>query len=138
MGGTGWHYHTDWSEDLDHALQTLRAKVFASGDYYKFWQEYGDASLEAGSIDEALELAETEGTHSILDIMHVGAGFGGAQLLGEDQLQARCGTATPTREQVSAAMYEMLDELPRWHAYIVPTYEGGVPTGLLFVGVSGD
>jgi len=138
MGASGWTYHTTWNEDPEQALQALRAEVFASGNYDKFWQTYGFSDQQPTTIDEALELAETEGTHSILDITTVGAGFGGAQPMPEELLVELLGTATPTREQAMAMASTLMRDLLRWQAWIVPTYEGDQPTGLLFVGVSGD
>jgi hypothetical protein len=138
MGASGWSYHTPYDADADKALQALRDKVFASGDYYKFWQEYGDSDEEPQSIDDALELADTEGTHSILDITHVGPGFGGARVVSDDELLEALGTATPSKDQAQTMVATSMERLDRWQAVIIPTYDGGKPTGLWFVGVSGD
>lgn len=138
MGASGWSYHTPWSDDLHEALQRLRAEVFAEGAYNKWWQQFGDPNLEASTIDEALELADTEGTHSILDISSIGAGFGCATPLTDELLLEAFDTTTPTRAQAEARAPELMRHLPRWQAYVLPTFEGDQPTGLLFVGVSGD
>ena len=105
MGASGWHYFTPYQEDVGQALEKLRTRVFASGDYYAAWRdgaEITDEELagrppglrdalaqlrdevrernagvpEPTTILEALERAAEDGTHSILDICGLSDGAG--------------------------------------------------------------
>ena len=61
MAGTAYEYVIDYEEDIQAALDKLRAEVFASG-------QYAGAELNPSTPAEALEVGPC-GTSSILDIM---------------------------------------------------------------------
>jgi len=95
---------------------------------------------EPQSIDELLELAEEEGTHSILDITHVAKRKeSGAAFPAPDKLLLEFfGTTQPTRAQVEEYAIDLCDEVDRWEAYYLVVYKDGQPHEYAFVGSSGD
>lgn len=95
---------------------------------------------KAKSIDEALELADTEGTHSILDIAAVGdePDFGVAAPLDEATIVELFGTSKPTRAQVEELWGDISEDLERWQAVYFAVYKDGRPSEYAFIGCSGD
>src|SRR5690348_11958133 len=99
MGASGWSYFTPWQADAGKALEALRAEVFAKGEFgeTRRWEEAvrqmeaagqdvkplrdlveqrraieaarGGGARKPRTIEEAIEQAAEEGTHSVLDIM---------------------------------------------------------------------
>jgi len=171
MGASGWHYFTDYQADPGAALQKLRREVFEKGEYgeTRNWEEMVKGMEAAGmdvkqlkvilqqrqqmdaaralakprTIEEALDQAAEEGTHSILDIM---AGvskvpqFGTAFPAPDAWLMQAYGTTRPTRAQVEGAGFEPAEELERWSAVFFPVAETkeGPPRWWYFEGCSGD
>jgi hypothetical protein len=94
----------------------------------------------AASIEELLEEAAEEGTHSILDITHVASQreFGAATRLPPRMLERHFGTTQPTREQVEELALDIADYLDRWEAFYFVVYRAGQPDEYAFIGCSGD
>ncbi|HYH66986.1 MAG TPA: hypothetical protein VD866_19985 [Urbifossiella sp.] len=231
MGASSWRYYTPYREDPEAALQELRQRVFAEGDYSMGFGgftkvngsgafdggypgtpagfdplagvrafarqnpemarllravESGDLSglsgeerqaaqqfrtlLNAfplpgqalprlhdpddddeddgdedngdrpGSIDEALEQAAEDGTHSILDIQNTGRrrGFGVATPYPPRAVEQVFGTLQPTHEQVEESWDDVAERLERWEAHYVVVYAKGKPAEYAFIGCSGD
>lgn len=132
MGAEPYDYFVAYEDDAQAALDKLRAKVFASGEYNG--AEFGPASPE-----EALEMCEEEGTASILDIERVTStpDFCCAAPFSSDELEDYFGTDKPSREDLESG--DMFwDDLERGQARYVPVYEGEQPKELYFVGYSFD
>jgi hypothetical protein len=62
MGADPWSCRTKYDSDIQRTLDKLRHEVFESGNF-------GYAEEGPLSIEEALEIAEANGTASILDIV---------------------------------------------------------------------
>lgn len=171
MGATGWKYFAPYDVDHEKALQALRQEVFRQGKYGQsramaelageFPEELTEdlrtylASLQQAeeeryggehgfdTIEELLEAAEEEGTHSILDIEYVSdqPGFAVAWPAPEEVVRETFGTTTPTRADIERAgpwaLTQALD-LERWQAAYVVVYADGQPSEIYFEGVSGD
>jgi hypothetical protein len=93
-----------------------------------------------GSIDEALELAAEDGTHSILDIPSTGrrGGFGVATPYPPRAVEQVFGTLEPTHEQVEENWADVAERLERWEAHYLVVYAKGKPAEYAFIGCSGD
>jgi hypothetical protein len=231
IGASSWHYYTPYRDDPEAALQELRQRVFAEGDYSmgfggftkvnrqgpfdggafpglppgfdplaglrasarqhpqlerliraaetgdfsglsrderlaaeQFRAMFGlmrpgqgglrafdpdgadddDADDEGGdrpgSIDEALEMAAEDGTHSILDIERTGRlrGFGVATPYPARGIEQLFGTLEPTHRQVEDCWADVTDGLERWEAHYLIVYKRGKPAEYAFIGCSGD
>lgn len=224
MGASSWRYYTPYRDDPEAALQELRQRVFAEGDYSMGFGgftkvngsgafdggafpgipagfdplagvrsmarqnpelarlmravESGDLSglsreerqaaqqfrtlLNAfpqpgqslprlhdpdgedddrpGSIDEVLEQAAEDGTHSILDIPSTGRrrGFGVASPYPPRAVEQMFGTLQPTHEQVEESWADVAERLDRWEAHYLIVYDTGKPAEYVFIGCSGD
>jgi hypothetical protein len=92
------------------------------------------------TIDEVLERAGEDGTHSILDISHVGRerDFGVAVALAPEVLEEFFGTAEPSHEDVEDRGLDLAEDLDRWEAVYFVVYQHGRPHAYAFVGCSGD
>lgn len=93
-----------------------------------------------GSIDEALEMAAEDGTHSILDIQNTGRrrGFGVATPYPPRAVEQVFGTQQPTHEQVEDSWDDVAERLDRWEAHYLVVYKKGKPSEYVFIGCSGD
>ncbi len=132
MGAEPYDYFVAYEEDVQAALEKLRAEVFASGEYRG--AEYGPASPE-----EALEMMDADGTGSILDIEQITStpDFCCAAPFTSDELEEYFGTERPTREDLDIG--DMFwDELERGQARYMTVYENDSPKELYFVGYSFD
>jgi len=164
VGASGWSHRVAHRDDVQAALDELRADVFARGDYTKQWEllpallgdladevaSYGGdaesvARLRRGepprTIEEALGWSTTEGTHSVLDTPTVGdtPGFGVITPADPSLLIDLFGTDRPDAAAVWAARDELDESIDdRWAGIYVVGYEGGKPSTIVFVGVSGD
>lgn len=92
------------------------------------------------TLEQAVEWAGEDGTHSILDVERTGMyrDFGVAIPLSELRLREAFGTTEPTRDAVEEMAVEISRWLARWDAVYFPVYEGARPRHLAFIGVSGD
>ncbi|HEX8795865.1 MAG TPA: hypothetical protein VF765_33175 [Polyangiaceae bacterium] len=148
MGGHPYWYFVPYESDVQHALDTLRAREFKAGRYNPVipFLEFGDPAFlqqqpgaKHGSIDEALEASAEDGTRSILDISRVSDSpdFCAAAPVPPDQLREFFGTERPTHEMLpgSGDLFESID---RGHCVYVVVYEGDRPKELFFAGYSFD
>jgi hypothetical protein len=135
-GGSGWSYFTPYQADPAAALDKLRWEVFRGGKYYKLFPR-----KKAKSPNHALSLGEDEGTHSIIDIVKVGAAPcnpGQACPLPAAELTRLFGTTKPARAQVEARERDLEGLWDRWIGLYIVVYEGDTPKWLYFGGRSGD
>jgi hypothetical protein len=132
MGGVPWNYFVPFNSSVETALESLRQKVFASGDFNR-------SELKPASIDEAMENAAEEGTRSILDIMMVGDApdFCTVCPLPDRELERLFGTAQPTHSAV-AECHDFYEDIERGQGIYIVVYEGGKPSELFFAGYSFD
>jgi hypothetical protein len=102
---------------------------------WAFWGFRSPATLQ-----QAVEWAGEDGTHSILDVERTGMvrAFGVAIPLSELRLREAFGTLQPTREAVEEAACEVSAWLARWEAFYFPVCDADGTRHLAFVGVSGD
>jgi hypothetical protein len=132
MGSEPYQYVVPFQEDVQAALDELRAEVFRSGNYH-------GAGRGAKTPEEALEAADEAGTRSILDIARVQKEprFCCAAPLTLEELMRYFGTENPT-----VAMVERCDafweNLERGKARYVVIREDGVPSKIVFAGYSFD
>jgi hypothetical protein len=171
MGASGWLYFAPYQVDVNAALQALRQQIFERGNYqhmgdllepdleelrFQFGEQIGDlmyqgmkAAFDAQTsdappetIDDLLEQAAEDGTHSILDtpsIAPAGNGFAELHPLSTQQKQTLFGTEKPTQAQVRAVETDLLNLVPmRWSGFYFEVYEGDTPVEWCFAGVSGD
>ncbi|MEO1498631.1 MAG: hypothetical protein AAFV43_15920 [Planctomycetota bacterium] len=132
MGASPYEYFVPFEQDTHAALEKLRQRVFASGDY-------ATADMNPATPEEALELGDADGTASILDIERVAEqpDFCCAAPYSADELENYFGTQTPTRGDLEIGD-GFWDEIERGHARIIPLFEGGQAKELCFVGYSFD
>lgn len=92
------------------------------------------------TIDELLEIAGEDGTHSILDITHTSRTreFGAAVPLSDPRLIRFFGDEHPTASDLDDRLDRIIDDVNRWEAVYFPIYRDGAPAGLVFAGASGD
>ncbi|MDB6021442.1 MAG: hypothetical protein JWQ04_1299 [Pedosphaera sp.] len=164
MGASGWNYFTPYQEDVEQALQSLRNEVFENRAYgeerrkpsdfdllppERKWAFEGVHDTEPeieddgfSSIEELLEEAAEDGTHSILDIQRTATGpdFAVAWPAPEEALKNVFGSSKPTHEQIAEKDFELIEalDLERWQAVFLTVYKDGKPSEIYFEGVSGD
>jgi hypothetical protein len=148
MGGHAYWYFVPYQEDLQQALDELRAREFAAGRYnpvirYIKFTEPEFSRQKPGAkhktIAAALAASQEEGTRSILDIAKIAEapGYGVAAPLDEEIVTDLYGTAQPARDIVENNMV-FLDSIERGQCAYLVLYEGGEPTEICFVGYSYD
>ena len=132
MGGEPWFHVAPYQPDIPAALEALRQRVFADG-------EYRGSEGEPASIEEALENMDADGTASILDIDHVADSPEptGVTVLSPAEAQQYFGTERPTRADVDQAD-EFWDDIGRGEAICVVLYSGDRPLELYCAGISFD
>ena len=146
MGASEWMYFTPYEPDAEAALQRLRQAEFAAGRYGPRTRVGGAiqwlrrAGRRARTIDDAVEYAAEDGTHSILDIQRTSGHeeFAAAVPLSKHRVEEVYGTNEPSQAQVRQSSAMLLDQIPRWSAVYFPVYTDGNPTELAFLGCSGD
>ncbi len=67
MGASAWNYYVSYEADFGAALERLQKQVFARGEYYR-----RNKRRKPKTIDDLRKSNAEDGTHSILDITHVG------------------------------------------------------------------
>ncbi len=138
-GGSGWSHFVPYEADTAAVLQKLRWQVFRKGKYYKL-----DPKRKAKSPEHALELNDTEETHSIIDIQKVAAapsescGMMTVCPLKPATLVELLGSERPARAKVEAADSRLQSLLQRWSGVWIVVYEGDSPEWIYFGGHSGD
>jgi hypothetical protein len=132
MGAEPWNCFTKYDSNAQRALDKLREEEFAAG-------RFRYAEHAPSSIEEALEIADADGTASILDIMQITdtPDFCCAAPFTDDELQNYFGTNRPTRADVQSAE-EYWDDIERGHARYAVVYSDGKPSELYFAGYSFD
>jgi hypothetical protein len=91
------------------------------------------------SIDEALEIADADGTASILDISAISEepDYGCAAPFTPAELKQYFGSERPTRADIEQAE-DYWDDLERGQARYAVVYAGGAPSEIYFAGYSFD
>jgi hypothetical protein len=132
MGGEPWFHVAPYQSDVPAALEALRQRVFAEG-------EYRGSDAEPATIEEALENMDADGTASILDIDHVATSPEptGVTVLTPPEAKQYFGTERPTRANVEKAD-QFWDDIGRGEAVCVVLYNGDRPSELYFAGISFD
>lgn len=156
LGASGWEYYVPFRPDLDAALQALKSRVLADGEYWWPFDEVDEDEdddlppdwrvprprtlAEFGAVAEANEDLQSEGTHSILDMDHV-----------KDRPYAMPGTVRPVsadearevtgKERLTRADVPLIEDLAdeRWIGRCAVLHdERGEPSEIYFWGFSGD
>lgn len=132
LGDDTYEHTVPYEPDIQSALDKLRAQVFVSG-------EFNGAQFDPATPEEALELAEEEGTRSILDILKVAEqpDFCCAAPLSPDELRQYFGTTHPTVDDLTRSP-DFGEEVERGHCRYVILYEHDKPTQIYFIGVAFD
>jgi len=156
MGGRYWNYFVPYEDDVEAALQKLRAETFRSGQYSHCEppspeELEGDPELaedypteQPQTIEELLEQEAEDGTNSIIDITHVADSreFGALVPMPAEVLRELFGTEKPTHEVVEQKRYRELAEHPltceKWEGVYFTIYRNGKPDEIFFAGCSGD
>jgi hypothetical protein len=148
MGASGWGYTVAYEPDFEAALQRLRNKVFAEGDYYWFHEDEfipeDERRPKPATMEELFTDPEVQecGTHSILDVFGMtGPGeqpdYGLVHPVSAEEAREHIGTDRPTRAHIEA----LDDNIPlqRWFGRCAVLYgDGGEPEEIYFFGYSGD
>ena len=132
MGAEPWVCFAKYDANIQHVLDKLREEEFAAG-------RYRYAEEEPSSIEEALEIADADGTASILDIMQVSdtPDFCCAAPFNDDELKAYFGTNRPTRAHVESSD-DYWEDIERGHARYAVLYSNDRPSEIYFAGYSFD
>lgn len=132
MGAVPWDYFVPYQPDVQAAMEALREREFHAG-------RYNGSKFNPQTIKEARNVANADGTRSILDIDRVGdtPDFGVVAPLPRDQLLALFGTDRPTRALIKANR-DFFDDIERGQGVYIIAYEGDEPSELYFAGYSYD
>lgn len=131
MGGHPYRYVVDYDDDLQAALNRLRADVFRRGDYY-------GADQKPKSPEAAVKAARETGTRSILDITKIQTkpDYCRAAPLTRDEMLRYFGPEEPSLAAVEGCEDFWMD-LERGMARCVVVLDGSAKK-LLFAGYSFD
>jgi len=132
MGAEPWSYFTGYDANVQRALEKLRNEEFAAGRF-----RYSEEDPQ--TIEESLEIADADGTASILDMLTVSPtpDFNAVAPFTPDELQQFFGTTQPTRQMIEDN-YDCFEELERGHGRYAVVYDSGRPKELYFAGYSFD
>lgn len=132
MGAEPWSSFTKYDPDFQRALDTHRRDVFDAGQFR--YAEEGPSSIE-----EALEIADADGTASVLDILQISdePDFCCAAPLSREELKRYFGSEQPTRNDVETSD-ELWEDLERGQARYAVVYDEGKPSEIFFAGYSFD
>ena len=132
MGAEPYEYFVKYEDDVQAALDSLRADVFAKG-------EFSGAELGPSSPEEALEMTDADGTASILDILRITPepDFFCAAPFTSEELIDYFGTERPTRSHLQTGD-DFWDDLERGQARYLVLYDQDQPAELYFAGYSFD
>ena len=132
MGAEPWSSFAKYDSDFQRALDAHRRDVFAAGQFR--YSEEGPSSIE-----EALEIADADGTASILDIERIAdePDFCCAAPLSAEELKRFFGSDRPTRDDIEASD-ELWEDLERGQARFAVVYDDGKPSEIYFAGYSFD
>lgn len=133
MGAEPWDYFVPYENDVQSALDKLKQREFRAGRF-----RYSEEN--PASIEEAREIADADGTGSILDIDRVGLepNFGAVVPLSKERLEELFGTAQPTRETIEENMGDFFEDIDRGQGAYIIAYRDGKPSEIFFGGYSFD
>lgn len=142
MGAESWMYLVPFQSDTQKALEKLKAQEFNAGRYFPvndeyFMEDFGGE--KPASIEEAREMADADGTRSILDIDRVAdtADYGIVRRLTEQEILDYFGTKEPTREIIQENS-DFFDDIERGQGVCFVIYKDGAESELVFAGYSYD
>lgn len=148
MGGHPYFYSVNYEPDANAALQKLRQREFKAGRYnpvimfpdFPVDESSPTPGPQHGSIEEAFDAAEEDGTRSILDLMQVAdePDFCVAVRLKAEELTTIFGTDKPTEKMVQDNFDDLLETIERGQGICFAIYENEQPTELIFAGYSFD
>jgi hypothetical protein len=132
MGGEPWDYFVPYEEDVQAALEKLREREFRAG-------RFNGSEFRPGSIEEAREVADADGTRSILDMDGIGdePDFGVVVPLSKERLTELYGTEQPTRAMIEE-QFDLWEDIERGQGVYVIAYKDGKPSEIFFGGYSYD
>ena len=132
MGAEPWNCFTKYDSNIQRALDKLRNEVFGAGNFR--YAEEGPTS-----IDEALEIADADGTASILDIAQIAdePDFCCAAPFSPSELKTYFGTDRPTRAHVEQCD-DYRENMERGQARYAVLYANDAPSEIYFAGYSFD
>jgi len=132
MGAEPWQYFVPYEQDTQAALEKLKEREFRAGRF-----RYSEENPT--TIEEAREIADADGTGSILDIDQVGdePDFGVVVPLSAEYLVELYGTAQPTHEMIEANL-DFYEDIERGQGIYIVVYKGGKPAEIFFAGYSYD
>ncbi|MCI0331686.1 MAG: hypothetical protein L0228_00495 [Planctomycetes bacterium] len=132
MGAEPWSCFTKHDANIQRALDRLRDQEFQAG-------RFRYAEENPSSIDEALEIADADGTASILDISQISAqpDFGCAAPFTPAELKQYFGGERPSRADVERAD-DYWEDMERGQARYAVVYADGQPSEIYFAGYSFD
>ena len=132
MGAEPWQYFVPYEQDTQAALEKLKEREFRAGRF-----RYSEENPT--TIEEAREIADADGTGSILDIDGVGdePDFGVVVPLSAENLVELYGTAQPTHEMIEANL-DFYEDIERGQGIYIVVYKGGKPAEIFFAGYSYD
>jgi hypothetical protein len=132
MGAEAWDYFVPYEADVQAAMEKLRDREFRAG-------RFNGAEENPATIDEAREVADADGTRSILDIDRVGdePDYGVVVPLASEQLVEYYGTDRPTREMIEENN-EFFEEIERGQGVYIIVYRDDKPSEIFFGGYSYD
>jgi hypothetical protein len=132
MGAEPYSYTVPYEPDIQAALEKLRRHVFET-------KQFDGAEFDPPTPEAAFELADADGTRSILDITRISdePDFCCAAPLSPAELERYFGTAKPTEAMMQEAD-DFWEDIERGQARYVILYEGDEPSGIYFAGYSFD
>jgi hypothetical protein len=142
MGAEPWIYFVPFEEDFQSALEKLKAQEFAAGRYFPVNDEFFESDFGGEvpeSIADAREMADAEGTGSILDIDRVGdsADYCVVRRFTATDLESYFQSATPD-EQLVKSSNTFYEDIGRGQGVCFPVYEGNKAVAICFAGYSFD
>jgi hypothetical protein len=134
MGAEPWDYFVPYEDDIRAALDRLREREFRAGRYRHYGPE------EPATIEEAVELADADGTGSILDITTVAEepDYCAVAPLSREELVELFGTDRPTRRMIERNVMDAYENIERGQGIYVIAYKDDKPSEIFFGGYSFD
>lgn len=152
MGASSWEYYVPFQPDLDSALQDLKERVLAGGDYY--WPLDGqrcpfpdlrsprpETLQQLDTLLAENEWLQSEGTHSILDMERVTDPGEDAEPRTVEPVSTKDLEELTGRDLLTRADVHMIAGLAdeRWFGRCIVLHdEQGDPSEIYFWGWSGD
>ncbi len=132
MGAEPWDYFVPYEENVQQALEKLRRREFQAG-------RFRGSELRPGTMEEAMENMDADGTGSILDIIRVAdePDFCAVVPLSDEELTEYFGTTQPTRQMIQDNN-DFYENIERGQGIYIVAYQGGKPSEIYFAGYSFD